>query len=224
VSTGAHASIDASIGAKIGYMAGEGFRPADGERRCTARNSRGEQCRKWAIKGALVCRAHSGATRQVRAAAGRRLADAQARELGRRADIEVPEFSTPGTAARYLLAQAGARVLQWGALADGAGPAVYADRAGRKHVHAAYGEERRWLELLGKVLGLAVAAAGDPGGAERSALVSQAVSEAFSALGPLVRRAMYAAAAQGDVDEAMAGLEADVLQVAERMAERGRAS
>jgi len=208
----------------IDYMAGEGFRAADGERRCTARNNRGEQCRKWAIKGALVCRAHSGATRQVRDAAGRRVADAQARELARRADIEVPEFSTPGTAARYLLSQAGARALQWGVLADGAGPAVYRDEAGRKHVHPAYGEERRWLELLGKVLGLAVAAAGaDPVGVERSALVSQAVSEAFSALGPLVRRSMYAAAAQGDVDEAMAGLEGDVLQLAERMAERGRA-
>jgi uncharacterized protein YeeX (DUF496 family) len=36
------------------------------ERRCVAKNSRGEQCRKFAIYGGRVCRTHGGATRHVK--------------------------------------------------------------------------------------------------------------------------------------------------------------
>lgn len=48
-------------------------------RRCTARRSDGEPCRGWAIVGGTVCRAHGGAAPQVRAAARRRLLEADAR-------------------------------------------------------------------------------------------------------------------------------------------------
>ncbi len=130
----------------------------DESKRCRGTKPDGTQCSRARTPGSTVCATHGGSVGRVKAAAGRRLADRQARELGRRADIEVPEFSTPGTAARYLLAQAGARALQFGMLADGAGSAVFTDEAGREQVRAAYAEERRWLELLGRVLHMVVVA------------------------------------------------------------------
>jgi len=46
--------------------------------RCTARNRRGEPCQAWPIHGATVCVAHGGRAPQVRAAAAKRVTEAQA--------------------------------------------------------------------------------------------------------------------------------------------------
>jgi hypothetical protein len=57
--------------------------------RCTARAKRtGRPCRAWAVRGALVCRAHGGAASQVLTSAAKRLEAAKAerrlvRQLGR---------------------------------------------------------------------------------------------------------------------------------------------
>lgn len=48
----------------------------DHPRRCTARRHDGEPCRRYAARGATVCRVHGGAAPQVQAAARRRLQQA----------------------------------------------------------------------------------------------------------------------------------------------------
>jgi hypothetical protein len=47
--------------------------------RCRAKNRRGEPCKAWCVRGAVVCIAHGGGAPQVRAAAQRRLTASQAR-------------------------------------------------------------------------------------------------------------------------------------------------
>lgn len=44
---------------------------------CSAKRTNGQPCRGYAITGGRVCRAHGGAARQVRAAADRRVLEAQ---------------------------------------------------------------------------------------------------------------------------------------------------
>lgn len=46
--------------------------------RCRATNRRGERCGRWPVPGATVCRAHGGASPQVKAAAARRRAEEEA--------------------------------------------------------------------------------------------------------------------------------------------------
>ncbi|MFE5868803.1 hypothetical protein ACFQ6V_09135 [Streptomyces roseifaciens] len=54
-------------------------------RRCTAhRSTDGEQCANWALKGQSVCRYHGGSSRQSKAAAQRRLAEAAMEAQARR--------------------------------------------------------------------------------------------------------------------------------------------
>lgn len=54
------------------------------KRRCKAKNRSGNQCKNYAIKGALVCRNHGGSAPQVKEAAKKREAKAAAlREAGR---------------------------------------------------------------------------------------------------------------------------------------------
>ena len=50
-------------------------------RRCTAKRSNGQPCKRWAIKGAMVCTAHGAAAPQVRAKAAV-VAEVQAWGLG----------------------------------------------------------------------------------------------------------------------------------------------
>lgn len=44
--------------------------------RCRAHKKTGEQCKKWAILGATVCRVHGGATPRVKKKAAERIAEA----------------------------------------------------------------------------------------------------------------------------------------------------
>jgi hypothetical protein len=53
----------------------------DFDRRCTARNRRGERCRRAAIPGGTVCAMHGGKAPQVRHRANMRLIEGEARRL-----------------------------------------------------------------------------------------------------------------------------------------------
>lgn len=74
-------------------------RPADPiKRQCTGHRRDGARCRRSANRGATVCNSHGGAAPQVRAAAVRRQAEAQAAEVlgrwvpplnGQSADVDV---------------------------------------------------------------------------------------------------------------------------------------
>lgn len=60
---------------------------------CAAHTSAGGQCRRQAVKGATVCHVHGGAAPQVKAAAARRLAEAEAAESIR--DVVVLPVANP---------------------------------------------------------------------------------------------------------------------------------
>ena len=74
--------------------------------RCKAKNRWGEQCRKWAMKGSVVCNKHGGAAPQVRRKAAERIAmaqdDAASLLIKFMADDEVP-YSERRRCAEYLL-------------------------------------------------------------------------------------------------------------------------
>lgn len=56
---------------------------ANAERRCTAKNAKGERCRRYAIFGSNVCKTHGGATRQVVSSARMRVEMASNRLMGK---------------------------------------------------------------------------------------------------------------------------------------------
>jgi hypothetical protein len=60
---------------------------------CTAHTTAGNPCRRQAIKGGTVCYVHGGAAPQTKAAAHRRLAEAEAAESIR--DVVVAPISNP---------------------------------------------------------------------------------------------------------------------------------
>jgi hypothetical protein len=62
--------------------------PARDDRRCIAHKKSGDRCKKWALKGANVCREHGGAARQVRAAALARVTKQNATSLAEMIGIE----------------------------------------------------------------------------------------------------------------------------------------
>jgi hypothetical protein len=80
----------------------KGLCPLCGENRCTSASSQRptERCRNRPIHGATVCRMHGGATRQVRAAAATRLAQAEAASLVKLLlhDVNAPPITDPGAA------------------------------------------------------------------------------------------------------------------------------
>lgn len=87
--------------------------------RCTATNRAGRQCGRPPIPGGTVCHLHGGAAPQVAAAAQRRLAEAQARDLAKR--LALPLHTSPQQAlldevqrAAGMVAYYGARVAELG--------------------------------------------------------------------------------------------------------------
>jgi len=86
----------------------EEFTPT-GRRRCQRRskNSGGEQCGAIAMNGQDVCRFHGGASKQARAAAARRVAEAELTEQTRRAlaVLDVAPVDNPLTALSELAGQ-----------------------------------------------------------------------------------------------------------------------
>jgi hypothetical protein len=139
--------------------------PPDQRPRCTATSiMTGERCKRRPHPGSNTCVKHGSGAPQVRAAAERRLADAKAVELASRVRVELPQFQTPGDAARYMLSQVTRRAAQFGALSDQLQSAVYTDRAGQERVRAVLSEERRWLDSMSKLMSMASAAVAEPSG------------------------------------------------------------
>lgn len=131
--------------------------PAGPDRRCVATSRSGERCKRWAIKGGTVCRTHGGAVKRVREAAERREADRKALEVAERLDVAVPEFTSAGEAARWLLQRITARSAQFGRLADQRGDDLsYTDAGGVERLRAAVLGEQAWLGSLSKVLAVVV--------------------------------------------------------------------
>lgn len=73
---------------------------------CAANTTKGEPCRKPAIVGGTVCSTHGGSAPQVRRAAARRLAEAQAARAI--ADVVVEPIANPLDALAELAAEAAA--------------------------------------------------------------------------------------------------------------------
>jgi hypothetical protein len=147
----------------------------DPAKRCTAHKPDGSQCLRARKPGTTVCEAHGARAPQVKAAAERRVADAKAVELASRVHVELPQFHTPGDAARYMLSQVTRRAAQFGALSDQLQSAVYTDRAGQERVRAVLSEERRWLDSMSKLMAMASAAAAEPEGPDPVELFSMTV-------------------------------------------------
>jgi len=113
----------------------------------------GKRCGRAPAPGSDKCRFHGAGAPQVRAAAQRRAAEAEVRELADRLHVEVPEFASAGDAARYLIGRVTKRAAQFGALADTYGDnLVYSDAVGVERLRAAVAGERQWLESFAKVL------------------------------------------------------------------------
>jgi hypothetical protein len=150
--------------------------PPDQRPRCTATSiMTGERCKRRPHPGSNVCVKHGSGAPQVRAAAERRLADAKAVELASKVQIEIPQFRTPGDAARYMLGQVTRRAAQFGALSDQLPSATYMDRAGQERVRAVLAEERKWLDSMSKLMSMASAAVAEPSGPSPVELFSMTV-------------------------------------------------
>ena len=95
------------------------FRPPTDEQRCTATTSKGAPCSKFRVKGSAVCMTHGAAAPQVRAAAERRVADTEAREIAARVGVDVARFDgNPYDALRDLLARDRAELERFARLVD----------------------------------------------------------------------------------------------------------
>lgn len=72
------------------------------DRRCVAKNSRGQRCRKFAIMGATVCRTHGGATQHVRNKARIRVENASNRLMGKLIDFAFDDTKPPDIQLRAI--------------------------------------------------------------------------------------------------------------------------
>lgn len=90
----------------------EEFTPS-GKRRCQARSkaSEGGQCGAFAMRGQEVCRFHGGATKKAKAAANRRIAEAEVADETRRAlaVLDVTPVENPLSA----LSEVAGQILAW---------------------------------------------------------------------------------------------------------------
>ena len=155
--------VSGRIGAPVSYatMVCMAWKPAHGERRCAHKSSRtGEQCKLWGVVGTVppTCRSHGAGAPQVRAAAERRVADRRPSPWRSRMEVQVPRLQTPGEAAQYTLGQVQRRAAQFAQAADQLTSATYLDRAGQERIRAVLAEERRWLDSMVKLLGVAAVA------------------------------------------------------------------
>lgn len=72
------------------------------ERRCVAKNSRGQRCRKFAIMGATVCRTHGGATQHVKNKARIRVENMSNRLMGKLIEFAFDDTKPPDTQLRAI--------------------------------------------------------------------------------------------------------------------------
>lgn len=77
-----------------------------GQERCRAHTTRG-RCKRWPTRGATVCRSHGAGIGRVKAAAARRVAEAQLR--GALAQLDVPAVGDPFSE----LAKVAGQVVAW---------------------------------------------------------------------------------------------------------------
>jgi hypothetical protein len=91
----------------------------DDSKRCTATSHRtGKRCGLARIPGTTVCATHGGKAPQVKEAAAARVADAEARELARKMDVDVAQFDgNPFEALGNLLARDQAEMERFARLA-----------------------------------------------------------------------------------------------------------
>jgi hypothetical protein len=79
----------------------------DESKRCTATSKRtGQRCQRACVPGAPTCRLHGSAAPQVRAAAERRVQEAQALELAKRTmpSVDLTQFGDPMAALEHTVA------------------------------------------------------------------------------------------------------------------------
>lgn len=133
------------------------FRPPTDEQRCTATTRKGTRCPKFRVKGAVVCLAHGAMAPQVRDASATRVADAEARELAARVDVNPAEFGgNPFAALRDLLRRDQIELERFarlvGRLSDD--ELVYTTRSGAEQIRAALLAYRDERDALGRRLDL----------------------------------------------------------------------
>ena len=152
------------------------FRPPTDEQRCTATTRKGTRCPKFRVKGAAVCLAHGARAPQVRDAAQHRVAEAEAREVARRVDVDPAEFSgNPFAALRDLLRRDRIEMERFGRLADRLEDSqlTYTTKSGAEQLRAVLGAYQSERDALGRRLDLMLRA----GIAERIAKTREAVHQ-----------------------------------------------
>jgi hypothetical protein len=130
----------------------------DDSKRCTATANRtGKRCGLARILGTTVCSVHGGSAPQVREAGQRRVAEARARELAKRLEVDPDQFDgDPYVALRDLLARDQAEVERFGrvAVALEDGELTYRTRSGVEQLRAALDAYRAERDALGRHLDL----------------------------------------------------------------------
>ena len=133
------------------------FRPPTDEQRCKATTSKGARCSKFRVKGVTVCMTHGGSIGRVKEAAERRVADAQARELARKVDVDVTKFhGDPIEALRDLLARDQAEMERYARLAARFEDSelTYTTKSGAEQLRAVLGAYQTERDALGRRLDL----------------------------------------------------------------------
>lgn len=72
------------------------------ERQCSATNSKGERCRKFAIAGSTCCRSHGGATKHIKNSARIRVENATNKLVGKLIEFAFDDTKPPETQLRAI--------------------------------------------------------------------------------------------------------------------------
>ena len=130
----------------------------DESKRCTATSNRtGKRCGLARIPGTTVGATHGGKAPQVREAAQHRVAEAKARELARKVDVDVAQFDgNPFEALGNLLARDQAELERFGRLATRLedDQLTYTSKGGVEMLRAVLGAYQSERDSLGKHLDL----------------------------------------------------------------------